>query len=78
MTRYMGLMPTNEIEKSITYQDHRNNRYAIDAGPNGWTIIYPLNTVEFKDNETTTEENFNEAYNILKDKISSITPIENE
>lgn len=35
MKRFMGKMPTSEIELSKTFIDSSNFKITIDAGPNG-------------------------------------------
>ena len=40
MNRFFGMMPSSEIEVSKTFKDDFGLRISIDAGKNGWTIMY--------------------------------------
>lgn len=75
MNRFMGMMPSKEIEKSATYVDGNGWKIHIDAGPNGWTIRYADSSSDFKDKVATTEENFQEAYDLLKAKLPEVKEI---
>lgn len=61
MDRFMGMMPTNEIEKSETWQLIDGSHVFIDAGPNGWTVRFPNHSSIWKDVHATTEENYKSA-----------------
>lgn len=78
MNRYMGLMPRKEIVKEIFYVDGNGLRITIQAGPNGWTIVWADGGTNYKDQEKTTEENFNEAYETAIGLIGSITEVKEE
>ena len=60
MRRFFGMMPSDCIEISKTYK----NNIIIDAGKEGWTIIYADNSTQYKDIEATAEENFKMAYEV--------------
>lgn len=74
----MGLMPRKEIVKEIFYVDGNGLRITIQAGPNGWTIVWADGGTNYKDQEKTTEENFNEAYETAIGLIGSITEVKEE
>ena len=76
MNRFMGLMPRKEIVKEISYVDGNGLRITIQAGPNGWTIVWADGGTNYKDQEKTTEENFNEAYETAIGLIGSITEVQ--
>lgn len=61
------MMPTNEIQKEARYRvGVMKLVVTIQAGTNGWTIIYADGSTEYKDIADTVENNFNTAYNQLK------------
>lgn len=66
MKRFMGMMLSDEIETRKRYKDSNGLSITITAGQKGWTIIYADGGTTYHDNETTTEENFKEAYAKLK------------
>lgn len=72
MNRIMGMMPQSEVEKTATYEDSHGSKITIEAGPNGWTVIYADHSTEYNDVVATTEENFGMA---LKTATESIGPL---
>lgn len=65
INRFMGIMPRNEIEIEKYYRDIDSKEYTIQAGPHGWTIVYPDKSTKYDDNFATSEENFKIAYTYL-------------
>ena len=76
MNRFMGLMPTSEIEKEVRFKDSSNLSIAIQAGPNGWTIIFADGSTNYTDQEKTTEENFKEAFELASECLGPLTKID--
>jgi hypothetical protein len=66
MKRFMGMMPSSEIELSKTFKDDLGLKIRVESGKNGWTIMYADSSSEFKDVEDTTENNFQKALAVLK------------
>ena len=64
MIRFFGMMPSTEIEKEKHYLDAEGRTYIIQAGPKGWSVLYPGHSSDYDDVEATTEDNFKSAYNI--------------
>ena len=64
MIRFFGMMPSTEIEKEKHYLDAEGRTYIIQAGPKGWSVLYPGHSSDYNDVEATTEENFKSAYNV--------------
>ena len=62
----MGMMPSSEIEVSKTFKDDLGLKIRIEAGKNGWTIMYADSSSEYKDVVDTTENNFQTALSVLK------------
>lgn len=75
MNRFMGLMPANEIEKSQTFLDEHGLKVTIEAGPNGWTIIYADSSSKYEDVINTTEENFYKAFKIASSELGKLNEI---
>lgn len=78
MNRMFGLMPVNEIEKEIEYKDSNDLHVIIQAGPNGWSIIYADHSSEWDDVKDTTDKNFEKAYAIAEIKLGKLTKINYE
>lgn len=70
MQRFCGLMPISEVEKSAKYADKNYGKILIEAGPRGWTVIFPDSSSSYRDNEATTEINFNEALENAREFIA--------
>lgn len=60
------MMPSSEIEIYKTFKDDLGLKIIIEAGKNGWTIMYADSSSEYKDVEDTTENNFQAALTVLK------------
>ena len=69
MKRFFGMMPSSEIEIEKSYKTDLGI-IIIQAGPNGYSIIYGDGSPESEDISDTSENNFNKAYNIAKKLIS--------
>ena len=77
MRRFFGMMPSSEIESERYYKDKNGYRITIQAGVNGWTIIYADSSTEFKDITASTDENFNTAYDLAISRLGILTEIAN-
>ena len=78
MNRMFGLMSSNEIEKEKSFKDPDGLTITIQAGPNGWTIIYADYSSRWDDVESTTEENFDTAFKTAEMELGVLTEIEYE
>ena len=76
MKRFMGMMPTNEIEREENFKNQDDLKIKIQAGPNGWTILYSDGERKYKDNTCSTEENFNEAYETAVKDLGELKKVE--
>lgn len=76
MKRFFGMMPSNEIEKTVQYVDEMGLHVSIDAGKHGWTIRWADMSSTYKDKDSNTEENFKEAYEELVKhlKVTEVNP----
>ncbi|MDB2122365.1 hypothetical protein [Clostridium paraputrificum] len=78
MNRFLGMMPSTEIEIEKCYKDKNGYRVRIQAGLNGWTIIYADSSSEFRDVTISADENFKEAYSLAVDRLGALTEIKFE
>lgn len=77
MKRFFGLMPSDEIKVSKNFKTGSGLIVRIDAGENGWTIIYADASTEFADCKVpdTTENNFEKALTVLKTHFRSLKEV---
>lgn len=73
MRRFMGVMPSDEIEKRATFKDKNGLEIRIDAGPHGWTVHWADSSNNFRDVDATTESNFKEALDYAVSKVGKLT-----
>lgn len=76
MERISGLMPDDEVTIKKSYKDKYGAIMKIQAGPNGWTIIWPYPEKyppTFKDITRDPQENFNEVYDEFIDTMRVLT-----
>jgi len=66
MKRFMGMMPSEEVEISKRIKDNYGHGITIQSGKNGWAILYADHSSEGEDVESTAEENFNTAMGRLR------------
>lgn len=66
MNRFFGMMPCNEIKRESKYRLENGGVVIIQAGPNGWSVLFPDQSSEFKDTTATTRENYKEALEVAK------------
>lgn len=70
MNRFMGMMPSSEVKKEEKIKDEAGKFIAtIQAGENGWTILYVDSSSQYQDVIDTTENNFNKALSVLKSQF---------
>ena len=73
MKRFMGMMPSSEVKKEQQFRVGVGQlTVTVQAGENGWTILYADSSSEYKDVVDTTENNFNKAVEVLKTHFSDI------
>ena len=72
MKRFFGMMPRSEIETEKKYDTGNGMYITIQAGPNGWTIIYADGGTQYKDIEATTEDNLEAAFAIAKEQFKGL------
>ena len=75
MKRFFGMMPSTEIEIEKYYKDENGYKITIQAGKNGWTIIYADHSTDFKDIISSVNKNFEEAYNLAVNRLGTLDEI---
>ena len=65
MERLFGLMPNSEVEIEKTYIDDLGLKITVQAGPNGYSIIYADHSAEWADYADSTENNLKRAVDKL-------------
>jgi hypothetical protein len=76
MNRFFGMMPSSEVKKQKSFRVGSSQlKVTVDAGENGWTILYADSSSEYQDVVDTTENNFNKALEVLKTHFSDINPV---
>ena len=73
MKRFFGMMPTSEIEIEKILTDDNGMKVRIQAGPNGWTILWADGGSTYKDEVHTTEENYNIALEEVKKHLTIVS-----
>lgn len=75
MKRIFGMMPSSEVSIDKRYKDKYNYDIRIQAGPHGYTIIWPDGGTWWKDVDDTDEKNFKTAYDAVVKEIGEIKEI---
>ena len=78
MKRFFGMMPSDEIKKEEHFRDKSNLEIIIQAGENGWSILYADGSSLYRDNTKDTEGNFKEAYNEAIKILGELTKVEKQ
>ena len=78
MNRFFGMMPSSEIEIEKTFDEGDGTKATIQAGKNGWTVLYCDSSSEYKDVVDTTENNFNKAVECLRSHFKDAKEISEE
>lgn len=75
MERVFGMMKATDVEKEKVYKTETSGKIIVQAAPGGWTIIWSDGGSDHKDYDSsnrTTEENFQEALNLLESYFPGI------
>ena len=73
MKRFAGMMPSAEVKKEKHYKCKDGGTITVQAGPNGWTVIWTDHGTNFKDTVATTEENFQTALKVVEHYYPGLT-----
>ena len=61
MNRFFGMMPSSEVDKEVVFKDSVDMTILVQAGSNGWSIIYADHSAEFGDNKSAADDNYEAA-----------------
>jgi hypothetical protein len=76
MKRFFGMMPSSEVKREERFKVGVGQlTVTIQAGENGWTILYADSSSEYKDEVDTTDNNFNKAMDVLKTHFGDINKV---
>lgn len=75
MKRFNGMMSADAIEREEHYKDVTGLGITIQAGPEGWTVLYADGSSEYNDVKATTDENFKTAYDCAVENLGELTPV---
>lgn len=67
MKRFFGMMPSSEVEIIKTFKSDNSGSVTVEACPHGWTIMFADYSSRYQDVDDTSENNFNQAINVLKE-----------
>jgi len=67
MNRFFGMMPSSEIAKEQHFKDDYGT-ITVQAGPNGWTVLWSDGGSNYKDVTATTDANWQAAIDFLASK----------
>ena len=79
MKRFFGMMPQSEIEREEIFREKETgDELRIQAGPNGWSVIYCDGSSTYGDDNSNTEINFKSAYMTAVKEVGEIENITRE
>ena len=73
MERFMGMMPSSEVDVTKLYTDRYGDGVRIDAGEHGWTVTYTDCSTNYADADIGTEANFKNAYDCANEAVGPLT-----
>lgn len=70
MNRFMRMMPSSEVEKEQQFKVGADKSVVtVQAGKNGWTILYADSSSEYNDVIDTVDNNFESALKVLNSRF---------
>ena len=76
MNRFFGMMPMSEVKRMENFKVGRDqSTVTIQAGENGWTILYADHSSKYSDQVDTVDGNFDKAMEVLKLSFDDINPV---
>lgn len=76
MRRMFGMMPSSEVQKECSFKDQHNYRITVQAGANGWGVLWADGSADGKDVVATVDENFNAGLAFVQSKGFTLVPVE--
>lgn len=77
MKRYWGVMPADEIDKTLYFKEQNGANVIIDVGKNGWTVTFCDRSMIYKDTTKDILENLRDAIKSAEFKVGKLTLIYN-
>lgn len=75
MKRFFGMMPSDSIEIEESFSDACGFKILIQAGPEGYSIIYADHSCEYQDINDTSENNFDKAYRVATEHLGHLIKV---
>lgn len=70
------MMPSSEVKREERFKVGVGQlTVTIQAGENGWSILYAGSSSEYKDEVDTTDNNFEKAMEVLKTHFGDINKV---
>jgi len=77
MKRYWGVMPGDEIDKTLYFKEENGTNVIIDVGKNGWTVTFCDRSMIYKDKTQDVLDNLRDAIKQAEFKVGKLTLIYN-
>ncbi len=71
-------MPASEVELQKVFDTGHGLKATVEAGKNGWTVIYADYSTEFKNENDTPENNLEKGIAVLRSHFSELTEVTND
>lgn len=75
MKRMFGMMPSREVQKEQSFKDQHGHTVTIQAGPNGWAVLWANLGANGKDVVASVEVNFHAGLTLVKSMGFTLTPV---
>lgn len=72
MKRFFGMMPSDSVEIEEQFRDECDLKIIIQAGPEGYSIIYADHSCDYEDIKDTSENNFDKAYRVATKNLGHL------
>jgi len=72
MNRFFGMMPSSKIAIERVFEDNNGYKITIQAGCNGWSILWADCGSTFKDEVDTAENNFKKAFDLAYEQLGGL------
>lgn len=75
MKRMFGMMPRDEVKREESFKDQHGYTITIQAGPNGWAVLWADGGASGKDFTGSVDENYAAGLALVKAKGFTLKPI---
>ena len=70
-------MSRDHVEISKSFKDSANFSVVIEAGSEGWSIIWADSGIDYRDEHDSAQNNFKKAYDMAVSTVGSLREIKN-